>query len=100
MPYVKEKRESLLNPGSVLVVYRHVPRQESGVPSSEAKTLLTSTQPSSTFQVRASSEGVVLVGESPPLTSPGDFQELAKTIGLASKDFVDLRSEIRQKLGG
>ena len=52
------------------------------------------------FIIRASPQGVQFIGTSQPLQGPSDFQELAKVIGDASKDYLALKPKIVTSLSG
>lgn len=90
MPFVKKKQESMLNPKQVEVVFLHVPQKDTETPD----------QASSSFKVVATTAGVHLEGRSTPFKTPGDFAELAKTIGLAGQEFVTLQKALRERLAG
>jgi hypothetical protein len=48
------------------------------------------------FRIVADSQGIKLVGESPYLEGPADYQALAKAIGDAAKDHLALKPRIER----
>lgn len=82
MRYVKEKKDSLANPGQTMVVFREI--NDRGDATG--------------FAITASGMGIVMNGCSEVYTSSQDFEVLAKAIGEASQAYLQLKGAVQDKL--